>query len=315
MTQTKPKPKPSMNLPKLFERFGSEDKCREYLEQLRWPNGPECPRCGERSISRIETRKLFECNAPSCRYQFSVTVGTVFQDSHLPLSKWFMAIYLMGESKKGISARQLQRTLDVTYKTAWYLAHRIRSAMEEDSPVPLSGIVEVDETYVGGKSRGVKGKGGPGRGTKKAMVIGAVQRGGEVRIRVGDRPNKATLHAFIRENVADDAEAIHTDAWQAYGGIGDADTAPEFVSHNQGEWIRGIVHTNTVEGVWSLLKRSIVGSYHQLSTKHLPAYLDEVAFKFNNRDNPYLFRDTLLRLIHGETLPLKELVHGGAHET
>lgn len=308
-----------MNLPKLFEQFGSDDKCRDYLEHLRWPDGPECPKCGGSSVSRIEKRKVFECNSESCRtdrgkkggYQFSVTAGTVFHDSHLPLTKWFMAIYLMGESRKGISARQLQRTLDVTYKTAWYLAHRIRSAMEEDSPVPLRGIVEVDETYVGGnRRRGGGSKGGPGRGTEKAMVLGAVERDGQVRLRVGDRPTKAELHAFINEHVAGDAEGIYTDAWQAYRGIGDADTPHEYVSHNQGEWIRGIVHTNTVEGVWSLLKRSIVGSYHQLSAKHLPAYLDEVAFRFNNRDNPYLFRDTMLRLIQGETLPLNELVHG-----
>jgi len=297
-----------LDLPTLIERFGTEDKCRDFLEQLRWPEGVRCPRCGNDSISRIEKRKQFECNEDSCRYQFSVTAGTVFHDSHLPLWKWFLAIYLVGQSKKGISAKQLERTIGVSYKTAWYLGHRIRSAMEEGSPVPLRGIVEVDETYVGGKSRGIKGKGGPGRGTKKAMVIGAVERGGEVRLRVGDRPNKATLHAFINEHVADEAEAIHTDAWQAYGGIGDADTVHEFVSHNQGEWIRGIVHTNTVEGVWSLLKRSIVGSYHQLSVKHLPAYLDEVAFRFNNRENPFLFRDTVLRLVEGETLPFKELV-------
>jgi transposase-like protein len=292
----------------MIERYGTEDKCREFLEELRWPDGVECPRCASDAV-RVKDRPQWRCR--SCDYRFSVTAGTVFADSHLPLWKWFLASYLVIESKKGISAKQLQRTLGVTYKTAWYLGHRIRSAMEEDSPVPLRGIVEVDETYVGGKARGRKGsKGGPGRGTKKAMVLGAIERGGEVRIRVGDRPNKATLHAFIHENVADDAEAIHTDAWQAYRGIGDADTRHEFVSHNQGEWLRGIVHTNTVEGVWSLLKRSIVGSYHQLSAKHLPAYLDEISFRFNNRDNPYLFRDTLLRLIEGETLPLEELVHG-----
>jgi transposase-like protein len=300
----------TMDLPTLIERFGSEDKCRAYMEDLRWPDGVECPRCEERSISRIEKRRQYECN--SCRYQFSVTAGTVFHDSHLPLWKWFLAIYMTAESKKGISAKQLERTLGVSYKTAWYLSHRIRSAMEEDSPVPLKGIVEVDETYVGGERRRGKGtKGGPGRGTKKTMVIGAIERGGQVRFQVGDRPTKKTLHAFIRDVVSDDAEAIHTDAWQAYGGIEDENTRHEFVSHNQGEWIRGIVHTNTVEGVWSLLKRSIVGSYHQLSAKHLPAYLDEVAFKFNNRDNPFLFRDTLLRLIQGETLEYKELTAHG----
>src|SRR6188472_745446 len=141
-----------LDLPTLIERSGSDEKCRDYLERLRWPDGAvECPRCGEHSISRIAKRKQFECN--SCRYQFSVTAGTVFHDSHLPLWKWFLAIYLVGESKKGISAKQLQRTLGVSYKTAWYLGHRIRSAMEEDSPVPLRGIVEVDETWVGGFQR------------------------------------------------------------------------------------------------------------------------------------------------------------------
>jgi transposase-like protein len=307
-TATRKRPR-NLDLPTMIERYGAEEKCRDFLQELRWPHGVECPRCEARDVAKIKGRNQLRCR--SCDYRFSVTVGTVFADSHLPLWKWFLATYLMAESKKGISAKQLQRSLGVTYKTAWYLGHRIRSAMEDDAPVPLSGIVEVDETYIGGKTRGGKGsKGGPGRGTKKAMVLGAVERGGEVRIQVGDRPNKATLHAFIHENVADDAEAIHTDAWQAYGGIGDADTLHEFVSHNQGEWLRGIVHTNTVDGVWSLLKRSIVGSYHQLSAKHLPAYLDEIAFRFNNRDNPYLFRDTLLRLLDGETLPLRELVHG-----
>ena len=149
----------SMNLPELIEQFRSEDKCREYLEDLRWPNGVRCPRCGDKSVSWIEKRSQWECNGTSCRYQFSVTAGTVFHDSHLPLWKWFLAIYLIGESKKGISGKQLQRTLGVSYKTAWYLGHRVRSAMEEDSPVPLRGIVEIDETWIGGKHRRYKGKG------------------------------------------------------------------------------------------------------------------------------------------------------------
>jgi transposase-like protein len=286
----------TMNLPKLVEQFGSEDKCRAFLEGLRWPNGPECSKCGGQSISRIQTRKLFECNDESCRHQFSVTAGTVFHDSHLPLSKWFMAVYLMGESKKGISARQLQRILGVTYKTAWYLAHRIRSAMEDDSPVPLSGVVEVDETWHGGKQRGT------GRGpylSGKTLVLGAVERGGTVQLRIADRRDRRTLRAFVKDTIHDDAEAIYTDANPAYGDLSDDNTRHEIVDHGDKEWVRADVHTNTVEGVWSLLKRSVIGSYHQLSVKHLPAYLDEIAFRFNNRDNPYLFRDTLLRLIDG----------------
>src|ERR671937_412992 len=144
-----------VNLVSLIEDFGSEDKCRAYLEELRWPDGIECPRCEGRTISRIHKRKQFDCD--SCRYQFSVTAGTVFHDSHLPLWKWFLATYLMCESKKGVSANQLKRTLGVSYKTAWYLCHRIRHAMGDDDAPPLDGIVEADETYVGGKYRGGKG--------------------------------------------------------------------------------------------------------------------------------------------------------------
>lgn len=311
-----PLPRPKMNLAKLMDDFGSEDKCHDYLEDVRWPQGVQCPRCEGRSISRIEKRRQFECNAESCRYQFSVRVGTVFDRSHLPLWKWFLAIYLIGESKKGISAKQLERNLNVSYKTAWFLAHRVRAAMEEDAPVPLRGVVEVDETFIGGKARS-------GRTRKRAkanaydphgdkiMVLGALQRGGDVRLRVQSGPQRKTraeLHRAIGEMIADDASAIHTDSAKAWIGLGDEDTRHEVVSHASEEWVRAHVHTNTVEGVWSLLKRSIVGSYHHLSAKHLPAYLDEIAFRFNNRDNPYLFRDTVLRLLGEEPLRYETLV-------
>src|SRR5205823_3955416 len=142
-----------MNLPKLIERFGSEEKCRAYLEDLRWPDGVECPRCESQNVSCLADRNQYECS--KCRYQFSVTAGTLFHDSHLPLWKWFLAIYLIAESKKGISSKQLQRMLSVSYKTAWYLSHRIRDAMGDDEQPLLRGIVEVDETYIGGKRRHV----------------------------------------------------------------------------------------------------------------------------------------------------------------
>ncbi len=299
-----------MNLPDLIEQFHSEDKCREYLEDLRWPNGVRCPRCGADSVSKIQKRHQWECNEPSCRYQFSVTAGTVFHDSHLPLWKWFLAIYLIGESKKGISAKQLQRTLGVSYKTAWYLGHRVRSAMEDDSPVPLKGIVEVDETWIGGYR---KGSGTKWRDHKK-MILGAVARGGEVRLEVREGPgkeSKVSYRSFVEVNVDGRAEMIFTDSDRSWGDMNDFDTAHEKVDHGREEWVRGIVHTNTIEGVWSLFKRGVVGTYHQLSAKHLPAYLDEMAFRFNNRDNAYLFRDTLLRMIEGETLPYAELISDG----
>lgn len=292
-----------MNLPELIERFGSEDKCRAYLEQLRWPNGIACPRCGGMHISRLVKRNQFDCG--SCRYQFSVTAGTLFHDSHLPLWKWFLAIYLMGESKKGISAKQLQRTLGVSYKTAWYLAHRIRDAMGEDDQPLLRGIVEADEAYHGGKKHGM------GRGpqaTGKQMIMGVVERDGEVRLRVGPTASKAFLQGFLREHVHDDAKAIYTDEWRGYVGIGDTNTIHEVVKHSAHEYVRGDVHTNTIEGVWSLFKRSVIGSFHQVSVKHLPAYLDELEFRFNNRGNPFLFRDTLLVLLKGDALPYRKLV-------
>lgn len=293
--------KQDVNLISLVERFHSEEKCRDFLEELRWPNGLACLRCGSMSVSRIQKRGQYECN--SCRYQFSVTSGTIFHDSHLPLWKWFATAYLMIESKKGISANQVKRTIGVSYKTAWYLCHRVRAAMTDGNPNLLKGIVEVDETWVGGKRRNV----GHGYRGNKVIVVGAKQRGGPARLQVVDGVDRKTLHQFIRENTAPDTEAIYTDEWQAYRGIADEDTRHETVNHHQEEWVRGDVHTNSVEGIWSLLKRSIVGSYHKVSVKHLDAYLDELEWRFNNRDNPYLFRDTLLKLIKSENLPYEKL--------
>src|SRR4051812_22518521 len=197
----------AMNLVKLVEQFNSEDRCRDYLEALRWPNGVRCPECGFQSVSRIKTRNQYDCN--KCRTRFSVKSGTVFHDSHLPLWKWFLAIYLMIESKKGISANQVKRTLDCTYKTAWYLCHRIRFAMRQVSADRLRGIVEIDETYIGGVAHG------HGNAFKnKICVVGAVQRGGEIRLQVlkaRGSANRFSLKKFIADNTAPDTEAIYTD--------------------------------------------------------------------------------------------------------
>lgn len=295
------KDSPKMDMGKLIDRFRGEERCRDYLVELRWPEGVRCPRCESDKISRIHDRGQFDCD--SCRYQFSVRVGTVLQDSKLPLWKWFMAAFLMVESKKGISSKQLERMLGVSYKTAWFLTHRIRAAMQFARVERLQGTVEVDETWVGGKVRG-KGRGYRGN---KSMVLGVVARGGEVRLRVDKRADAPTLRRFIREHVADDAEAIFTDDWAAYEGSGDDNTRHETVNHSEEEWVRGEVHTNTVESVWSLLKRSIIGSYHQLSAKHLDAYLDEMEWRFNNRENPYIFEDTLRAIVSSENLEYKDL--------
>ena len=291
-----------MNLVELIDRFHDEDKCRSYLEGLRWPDGLECPRCGGMVISRIHKRNQLDCD--SCRYRFSVTAGTIFHDSHLPLWKWFLAVYLIVESKKGISANQLKRTLGVSYKTAWYLCHRIRAAMNEVDAQLLKGIVEADETFVGGKVEGM----GRGYTDNKTIVIGAVQRGGTIRLQVVKGRDRETLQGFIRENVAGETQAIYTDELPSYLGIGDEGTRHEAVKHRIGEYVRGDVHTNSIENVWSLLKRSIIGSYHQVSAKHLDAYLDELEFRFNNRENPYMFRDAMLKLLLAETLPYAKLI-------
>jgi transposase-like protein len=298
---------PSLDLCELIERFGSEDRCRDYLEALRWPVGVRCPRCDSAKISRIKKRAQFDCDG--CRYQFSVRVGTLFQDSKLPLWKWFLAVFLMSEAKKGVSANQLSRTLGVSYKTAWFLCHRIRSAMVDlDAPM-LSGVVEADETYIGGKRTGFANKrdAARGRAANKTVVVGALERGGQLRVRVAPNVKAGTVKKFLGDVVADDAEAIYTDSLRSYRGIADHNTRHEFVDHSRDEWVRGDVHTNGIESAWSLFDRAVVGSYHQLSRKHLPAYLAEFEFRFNNRDNPHLFRDTILKLVEGDALTFREL--------
>jgi transposase-like protein len=292
-----------INLISLIDRFHDEDRCRGYLKGLRWPDGLECPRCGGKTISRIKKRHQLDCD--SCRYRFSVTAGTIFHDSHLPLWKWFVAVYLIAESKKGISANQLKRTIGTTYKTAWYLSHRIRAALNEVDAQLLKGIVEVDETFVGGRMEG------QGRGYKgnKTVVVKAMQRNGNICLQVVRGTDRETLHGFIRETTAGDTQAIYTDEWPAYKGIADKDTEHKTVKHRDKAYVaEGDVHTNSIENVWSLLKRSIVGSYHQVSAKHLDAYLDELEFRFNNRENPYMFRDAMLKLVVADNLPYEKLI-------
>ncbi|MBI2851670.1 MAG: IS1595 family transposase [Chloroflexi bacterium] len=292
----------NMDLMKIMDKFQSDDSYREALVELRWPDGVTCPRCSSKNIRNSYTRDQYDC--ASCDYQFSVTSGTIFHDSHLPLRKWFVAIFLMVEAKKGMSANQLKRVLNVSYKTAWYLCHRIRAAMSDGTPELLKGIVEVDETWVGGKRKHV----GHGFKGNKVIVVGAAERDGRISLKLIDAADRATLHKFIHSTTAPDTEAIYTDEWPAYKGIADKDTRHESVNHSIEEWVRGDVHTNSVENVWSLLKRSIIGSYHKISVKHLDAYLDELEWRFNNRNNEYLFRDTLLKLIRSENLPYANLV-------
>jgi transposase-like protein len=296
-----------MNLMTLMKDFDTDAECRTALEDLRWPTGVRCPRCDIDKIYRAEHKKArqqFDC--ASCGYQFSVTVGTILQDSKLPLPTWFAATFLICEAKKGISSNQLKRTLGVSYKTAWYLSHRIRAAMKDESAPLLEGVLEGDETWVGGRQKG-RGKGNWREG--KTMVIGPLTRGGDVRLKVDKRPTKKAIHSFLDSSVdKGETDALYTDEHSAYIGWTEADTPHEHVVHRREEWVRGDVHTNGIEGVWSLLKRSVIGSYHQLSEKHLQSYVNEMSWRFNNRDNPFLFRDTLLKLIRSENLPYQTLI-------
>jgi transposase-like protein len=289
------------NLVNLIEHYGNDTKCREYLEALRWTDGIKCPRCGSDKISHIEKRDQYDCD--QCRYQFSVTAGTIFHDSHLPIWKWFLAVYLMTESKKGMSANQLKRSLAVSYKTAWYLCHRVRKAMQEATDKPkLDGIVEVDETFVGGRYD-KRRKRGP---WEKQPVMGLLQRNGSFEARTIPTTGKRVLIGIINDRI-DKKATIMTDEYKAYKSL-DKDFKHESVNHRKEEWARGNVHTNSIENAWSLFKRSIVGSYHQISTKHMDAYLDEFEWRFNNRDNKYLFRDTLIKLLNAPKMEFKKLV-------
>lgn len=294
----------AMNLLSLLDRFDCNDKCREYLEDLRWPEGVCCTRCGDMDVTPIRTRGKWTCSG--CDYQFSVTSGTIMHDTHLPMRKWFAAVYLLCQSKKGMSAHQLHHTIGVAYRTAWYLCHRIREAMGNDplSGPTLVGVVEVDETYIGGKKKG-KGRGYKGN---KVIVAGAIQRSGQVRMERIPDVKRATLHDFIARNVRDEAEAIYTDELQSYLGIADHNTRHETVNHSAEEWVVGDVHTNGIEGVWSLFKRSIVGSFHKISVKHIDRYLEELQWRFNNRSNPHIFRDTMARIVGTDPLTYRDLV-------
>ena len=298
--------KDSVNLCSLIEQFGSENKCREYLEALRWPEEIMCPRCKGGKISKIVKRRQFDCD--DCRYQFSVTAGTIFNDSHLPLWKWFLSVYLLCESRKGMSANQIGRTIGVSYKTAWYLCHRVRAAMKEVNPEPLDGTIEMDETFIGGKYGGHDAR--RNRLKNKEVVIGIKQRGGELRFFHAEDVKSGTLAQYIKQNVSADVEVIMTDEWNAYPkAIREAipGAKHESVNHFAGIYAMADITTNGIESAFSLLKRGIVGSWHKVSAKHLEAYLDEMTFRFNNRSNPYLFRDTLLKLIEAPVLEYKKL--------
>jgi transposase-like protein len=292
---------PNINLVDMMRDYDTVEECRSALAKLRWPQGVECPRCQSKKISTIKKRGQYDCD--TCRYQFSVTSGTIFHDSHLPLFKWFFAVYMMCESKKGISANQISRTLKISYKTAWYLCHRVRKAIEELKDQPkLEGVTEVDETFIGGRYdyRRKKGK------KQQKAVIGMIQRGGKFEARTIPTPSKRVLIGIIKDRIAA-GSTVFTDEWPAYKTISQTHNH-DTVNHSRKEWVRRNVHTNTIENAWSLFNRSVIGSFHKISDKHLDKYLDEFEWRFNNRENPFLFRDTLMKLINAPKMEFQKLI-------
>jgi transposase-like protein len=292
-----------MNLTDLTTLYSTDERCRELLNRLRWPKGSRCSRCKRKAV-KLETEKhLFYCK--QCDYQFSVTTGTVFNDTHLPLEKWFLATLLLCEAKKGMSACQIQRTLGISYKTAWYLCHRIRAAMVESQKRKLKGVVEMDETYFGGRKRGVsmwEAK------ASKQIVLGIRQRGGELRFFQAKDVTSKTLSAFIKGNVSETVEMFVTDEFPSYSFAVKGKIARKHrqIRHKE-TYAVGNIHTNTIESAFSLFKRGVMGTWHKISVKHLPAYLQEMAFRFNRRNNEDIFLDTLRHMVTTPTLTFERL--------
>jgi transposase-like protein len=294
-----------MNLANLSTQFSTDERCREMLRRLRWPLGVECPRCKQAALELETDKELFYCK--DCDYQFSVTAGTIFNDSHLPLTKWFTAALLLCEAKKGMSACQVQRTIGVSYKTAWYLCHRIRAAMVEVDKPMLSGTVEMDETYVGGVKHGGRGP----HASEKEIVIGIRQRGGELRFYHVKNTKSKTLAKYLKDSVSVDLDKIITDDWVGYPKAmmkaGIHKDQHKTINHSAKVYVIGDIHTNTIENGFSLFKRGIMGSWHHISAKHLAAYLEEMEFRFNRRKDRDLFLDTLRHMITAPVLTFQKL--------
>jgi transposase-like protein/IS1 family transposase len=292
--------------------FPNDDACKAYLTANRWPAGVVCPRCGNPDAREHGSRafhwQCYACSAKGTSYRFSVTVGTIFENTKYPLREWFRVIHLMLTSKKGISALQIHRMIGTgSYETAWSMCHRIRAAMIDKNFRQLIGIVECDETFVGGKiqnkhigKRGwdKHGGGALGKGSNKAIVAGAVERGGKVFARVLKDVSAATLNSFVREVTSDKVSLVCTDAFSAYKRLG-MHRPHASVDHASGEYVRhddelaGVIHTQTIEGFWSLIKRGIMGTYHKVSHKYLPLYVAEFQFRYNNRLNEDIFAEAI----------------------
>jgi transposase-like protein len=303
-----------MKLIDITKKFTTDDKCLDYMEQMRWPNGVCCVHCGVLNVSKItreakgknKRTRIYQCLEKECGKQFSATSGTIFNDSHLPLTKWFLAIAMICEAKKGMSAKQLQRHLGVNYRTAWYLAHRIREAMQDSGDL-LTGVVEADETFLSPK-KPRKGHPKPKK-QEPDVVLGMIERGGKLRFIPMKDAKMASIEPHILKNVSPDA-LLQTDMSFVYGIIGQRKFPGQhrMIDHITA-YVKGENHTNTIENAFSLLKRGVYGTFHKISIKHLGRYCNEFSYRFNRRgEQLQMFDGALKNLTRGEVLPYKKLV-------
>ena len=301
-----------MNLYSLAKKFPNEDAALLHLIKTRWPYGVRCVACDHDKCWLVEAkgttgkpRKLFQCS--DCLYQFSPTANTLFHDSHLPLTKWFAAIALMVEAKKGVSANQVKRHVGLTYKTAWYVCHRIREAMQEEKSTKLGGesvTVEIDETYVGGRKRGSGVKAGR---KAKTVVVGMAERNGRIHLQTVKSVANRHVGSVLKEKLDPETPNIVTDGAQRYKGLIPPDKHTKG-NHRRELYNKNWTSTQTVENAFSLFKRGIVGNYHQLSAEHLDRYLGEFCWRYNRRGlQPWMFDMTLTNMLNKKPLPYKDL--------
>jgi transposase-like protein len=293
----RPKAVHQLTIPQFEAMFPDEEACKAYLVARRWPQGVHCPRCGNADLYDASSYKAFHWQCRACAedgYRFSVIAGTIFENTNKPLRDWYRVVHMMLTSKKGISALQVKRVMGFgSYETAWLMCNKIRVALTEDIE-QLGGIVEVDETFIAGKGHnkhkdkrpGQKGGGGVLAG--KTAVVGAVKRKGNVVARVVSNVRASTSAGFVREAVSHKVSLLCTDQWTGYKKLGE-EYPHATVDHRKGEYVVGAVHTNTIEGFWSLIKRGCVGTFRKVSKKYLHLYVAEFQFRYNNRHNPDIF--------------------------
>lgn len=308
------------SLADFLDFFNNEAACERYFEQIRFKNGEFCPHCNHDKIHRFTRSKRsekakyavqrFRCG--KCKRDFTLKTNTIFGESKVTLRQWFIAIYLLTTSKKGISSIQLSKFVGVTQKTGWFIDHRLRTAMRQDKK-QLSGEVEADETYIGGREKNKhfskRQKGTQGRNTKtKTPVVGFLQRSGKLKAMVVDDVRRRTLERLILENIKANT-ALFTDEFKGYKRIGQS-YKHQTVIHSKGQYVKGRAHTNGIESFWALFKRGYMGTYHKMSKKHLQRYIDEFVYRFNQREQQIdrAFADAVQSAINNDKLGYKELI-------